>query len=217
MKIAASLVSAPLLDLRKTISELEDSGVDYLHFDLEDGVFVPEMNLGVKLIEEIRSITSLPFDVHLMMVNPEWIIPRLAGIGIDMLSFHYEATHYPRRVLRMVSDYGIKAGLAFNPKTVIPELNIYIPYIRFINILTTEPEINGGIFLPDVMGKIDQVKMMNKYENILVEVDGGMTIENSKLAVEKGVDVLVSGRGLFSEGNLRDNIFSMKHHTRNEG
>jgi len=208
IKISPSLVSTSLLDISDTIKQLEEINIDYLHFDIEDGVFVPEMNLGIKIIKDIRKCTSLPFDVHLMMVNPEWIIPELAKIGIELLSFHFEATRYPRRVLRIIDECGIHGGLAFNPKTAIPDLNQYSPYLHFVNILTTEPEMGGSPFLPDILKKVTYIQ--ENFKGIQCEVDGGITLDNYGEVINSGADIIVSGRGIFSNPNFQDNILQFR-------
>lgn len=204
IKISPSLVSISILNIADTIKRLEKIKIDYLHFDIEDGYFVREMNLGIKIIKDIRKFTTLPLDVHLMMVDPEWIIPELAKIGVNMLSFHFEATHYPRRVLKMIDKFGIHPGLAFNPKTSIPDLKQYNPYLHFVNVLTTEPELGGGVFLPDVLKKITFIK--ENFNDLECEVDGGITLDNYQEVINVGTDIIVSGRGIFSNANFEENI-----------
>ena len=204
VQISPSLVSASLLDLPAIIKRLEAIKIDYLHFDIEDGSFVREMNLGTKIIKGVQGFTTLPIDVHLMMVEPEWIIPVMAEMGVKLLSFHYEATQYPRRVLRMITEQGMQAGLAFNPKTAIPDLTQYHPYLHFVNILTTEPEIGGAVFLPEVVQKVSFIKQ--KFVDLLCEVDGGITLANYQQVIKAGADILVSGRGIFSNDRFEDTI-----------
>ncbi len=204
VQISPSLVSASLLDLPAIIKRLEAIKIDYLHFDIEDGSFVREMNLGTKIIKDVQGFTTLPADVHLMMVEPEWIIPVMAEMGVKLLSFHYEATQYPRRVLRMITEQGMQAGLAFNPKTAIPDLTQYQPYLHFANILTTEPEIGGAVFLPEVLQKVSFIKQ--NFVDLLCEVDGGITLANYQQVIKAGADILVSGRGIFSNDRFEDTI-----------
>ena len=137
IKIAPSIVSVPIFSIETVIQELNIAGADMIHFDVEDGCFVPAMNLGVKIIKDLRHLTDLPFDVHLMMVHPEWIIPIMADYGVNRLSVHYEACPYPRRTLKIIDDYGMKAGIAFNPKTSIPDLRFCLPYLSIVVLLTT--------------------------------------------------------------------------------
>lgn len=210
VKIAPSLASAPLTRLEELIKELEKSGADYLHFDLEDGNFVPMMSLGVNIIQALRPISSLPFDVHLMINNPEWLIPHLAEIGVEMVSVHFEACPYPRRTLGMIHGFGLQAGLAFNPKTPLPSLSHYSPFLKFVLILTTEPETEMCTYLPSVLQKVAEGRKQPGLEKLLWEVDGGFTPDNILDALQAGADIVVSGRGVFKNNKIAENIKRMK-------
>jgi len=208
IKIAPSLVSADLLAMEKVIKELEEAGADMIHFDIEDGVFVPVMNLGPKMVKNLRHLTDLPFDVHLMMVQPEWIIPVLAEYGVDRLSVHYEACPYPRRTLKKIHDNGMKAGLAFNPGTPIPDLRFCLDYLSFIVLLTTEPEEWAGEYLPTVLDKMRENKP--KYDGIEWVVDGGVGARNIHEIYTFGADTVVSGRAVFENNTIAKNLKEMK-------
>ena len=179
IKIAPSIASGPLTNLKTTISELEKAGATHIHFDIEDGSFVPVMNIGVKVIGELRPLSRLPFDVHLMMVNPEWLIPDLARMGADLVSVHYETCPYPRRTLRLITEHGMEAGLAFNPSTQIPNLEFCLPYLSFILVLTTEPEIGDCPFLPSVLKKLVDGKSRPEFDKISWVADGGISAKNA--------------------------------------
>jgi len=209
IKISPSIVAAPFLKLDKAISDLESGGADMVHFDIEDGCFVPVMNLGIKIIHELRPLTKLPFDVHLMMVNPEWIIPVMAEYGVNRLSIHYEACSYPRRILKKIASHNMKAGLAFNPKTGIPDLNFCLPYLSFILLLTTEPEEWTGDYLPSVLNKMRENK--EKYPDVEWVVDGGVNLDNIQEVYSAGADVVVSGRTVFGGGMVKENIHALKY------
>ena len=211
IKIAPSIASGPLTNLKATISELEKAGATHIHFDIEDGSFVPVMNIGVKVIGELRPLSRLPFDVHLMMVNPEWLIPDLARMGADLVSVHYEACPYPRRTLRLITEHGMSAGLAFNPTTPIPDLNFCLPYLSFIVILTTEPEIGDCPFLPATLEKINEGKSRPEFKEISWVADGGISVDNAKQVAEAGADMMVIGRGIFKEGKISNNIQDIKN------
>jgi ribulose-phosphate 3-epimerase len=210
MKISPSLAAAPLGHLARVVHELETAGADFIHFDLEDGSFVPVMTLGAKLIPELRPLTSLPFDVHLMMVNPEWILPELIQGGANRVSVHYEACAYPRRILRLISTLGASAGLAFNPSTAIPDLAYLQPYLSFIVILTTEPEIPDCPFLPEVLDKVRSGKQSEPLRGIEWVVDGGVTSGNISQIASAGADTVVVGRAVFRNGRISENMDSLR-------
>jgi ribulose-phosphate 3-epimerase len=210
IRISPSIVSAPMNCLQATLSLLEVSGADMLHFDLEDGSFVPVMNLGTKIIAGLRPLTQLPFDVHLMMVNPEWLIPELAQMGVQRVSVHYEACEYPRRTLGLIHQHGMEAGLAFNPKTQIPQLDFCRPFLSFMVVLTTEPEATDCSYLPGVLDKVRVGKERPDLQGIEWVVDGGVSAENAAEIARAGADVLVVGRGVFQNGEVGENIRAIR-------
>lgn len=206
IKIAPSIASGPLTNLKDTIQELDRAGASIIHFDIEDGHFVPVMNIGLKVIKELRPLSRLPFDVHLMVQDPEWLIPELAAMGVNHVSVHFEACPYPRRTLRLISEAGMRAGLAFNPKTPIPDLAFCLPYLSFVVILTTEPEHRDCPFLPDVLEKISEGMLQEGLEGITWVADGGITKDNVVQVVNSGADQLVIGRGIYKDGRIKENM-----------
>jgi len=205
------MASASFGCLQKTVREIEKAGVDYIHFDIEDGVFVPIMNLGTKIINDLRLLTNLPFDVHLMMVNPEWIIPQLKSYGIDRVSFHHEATQYPRRLLKKIFELGMKGGIALNPKTSIPDIRYLQPYLSFVVLLTTEPEGENCPFLPSVLSKMEILKQMDEKKELEYVVDGGISKENVGDVIKVGADFIVVGRSAFKDGRVIENIEELRN------
>lgn len=210
VRIAPSLASAPMGNLNKVIADLESAGADYVHFDIEDGSFTPVMTLGTKIIKDLRGLTRLPFDVHLMMVNPEWILPDLVAYGANRISVHLEACPYPRRVLRQIVSLGAQAGLAFNPVTPLPDLTYLSPYLSFIVLLSTEPEVPDSPFLPEVLDKVRQRKQHPYPERIEWVVDGGVTADNLSLVTKAGADTVVVGRAVFKEGKISKNMAALR-------
>jgi len=208
--ISPSMAAAPMDRLGQVILELEKAGADSIHFDIEDGSFVPVMTLGTRIIRDLRPLTRLPFDVHLMMVNPEWILPELVAHGANRISVHYEACPYPRRVLRQIVSLGAQAGIAFNPATPLPDLAYLSPYLSFVVILTTEPEIPDCPFLPEVLDKVREGRQVQGQEGIEWVVDGGVTAENLSHIVEAGADTVVVGRAVFSEGKIFENMAALR-------
>jgi len=210
LRISPSLAAAPLDRLGQVVLALEKGGADYIHFDIEDGSFVPVMTLGTKIITDLRSFTQLPFDVHLMMVNPEWILPELVQSGADRVSVHYEACPYPRRVLRQIVSLGATAGIAFNPATSIPDLAYLSPYLSFVVVLTTEPEIPDCPFLPEVLEKVRKGKQVQSLERIEWVVDGGINAENISQVLDAGADTVVIGRSVFKEDKISENMAALR-------
>ena len=196
--------------LGQVILELEKAGADSIHFDIEDGSFVPVMTLGTRIIRDLRPLTRLPFDVHLMMVTPEWILPELVAHGVNRISVHYEACPYPRRVLRQIVSMGAQAGIAFNPATPLPDLAYLSPYLSFVVILTTEPEIPDCPFLPKVLEKVREGRQVQGQERIEWVVDGGVTAENLSHIVEAGANTVVVGRAVFIEGKIFENMAALR-------
>lgn len=206
VKISPSLAAAPTDRLGQVVAELALAGADYVHIDIEDGSFVPVMTLGTKLIPDLRPKTDLPFDVHLMMVNPEWILPQLAGDGADRVSVHLEACPYPRRTLKQIHQLGMVPGMALNPITPLPDLSYLFPYLQFVILLSTEPEDEGCPFLPEVLEKLRQGKKIPEYQNIEWVVDGGIGEGNLAEVVRAGADTVVIGRAAFAGGSVSENL-----------
>lgn len=211
VKIAPSLAAAPLHRLQQVLQELESAGADQIHFDLEDGSFVPMMTLGAKLIPDLRLYSELPFDVHLMMVNPEWILPEIIRGGANRVSVHYEACAYPRRVLRQISSLGALPGIAFNPGTSIPDVSFLFPYLSFIVVLTTEPEVPDCPFLPEALEKVRRGKQDETMKGIEWVVDGGINIDNISQVRSAGADTLVIGRSVLKDGKIAQNMASLRN------
>lgn len=168
------------------------------------------MTLGTKLIQDLRRLSSLPFDVHLMMVDPEWILPKLIELGADRISVHYEACRYPRRVLRQISDLGAAGGLAFNPATPLPNLEYLAPYLSFLVILTTEPEGPDCPYLPEVLRKLEDKVEDPFLKSLEWIVDGGISPENIQEVIQAGADTVVVGRAAFAGGKIEENIAALR-------
>ncbi len=213
VRLVPSLASAPMAHLAQVVADLERMGVEMLHFDLEDGHFVPLMTLGTRLIGELRPLTALPFDVHLMVDNPDVLIPEVAALGADTISIHYEACPYPRRTLRQIKELGKQAGLAFNPKTSLPPLEYLLPHLDFILILTTEPELPDCPFLPQILSKVRAAAVFAREHGLALGVtaDGGIGPENITEVVEAGANTIVAGRSIFQGGEITANVQRLRH------
>lgn len=210
MRIAPSLAAAPLDRLGDVIRLLDQADADFIHFDFEDGVFVPVMTLGTKILADLRPLTRRPFDVHLMMIQPEWIVPQLVRDGAERISVHLEACPYPRRTLRLIAEAGATAGLALNPVTPLPDLAMLRPYLSFIVILTTEPEVPDPVFLPSVLEKVRRGRRLPEAAGLEWVVDGGLNAENLPQAAQAGADIVVIGRSVFRDGDVAGNLARLR-------
>ncbi len=212
IRLAPSLAAAPMGHLAQVVADLEAAGADALHFDLEDGQFVPVMTLGTRLIGELRPLTRLPFDVHLMVHTPEAILPEIAALGADSIAFHWEATGYPRRVLRQIRELGKRAGLAFNPATPLPDLTYLLPHLDYVILLTTEPETPDCPYLPPVLEKVRQAAAFARAHrpDLGVCADGGIGEGNIAQAAAAGANWIVCGRAAFAGGAIAGNLARLR-------
>ena len=211
-RLSASLAAAPLTELKETVAVLERAGVEMLHFDIEDGIFVPDLTLGTKMLSDLRALSGLTFDVHLSVIHPERLIPDIASKGADRIAVHWEACEYPLRTLEMIREAGSKAGLAFNPKTPIPELDYLLSTLDYVQVLSTEPVRGQSLFIPEMLDKISRNKPLYDHAGLEWVIDGGILPENAGMAVQKGADVLVIGRSIFEAGKILENVKNLKAH-----
>jgi ribulose-phosphate 3-epimerase len=166
--------------------------------------------VGTRIIGELRPLTRLPFDVHLMMRSPEWIIPEVVALGANWVSVHFEACPYPHRTLRLIRQRGARAGLAFNPKTPLPDLSYLYRYLDFVLILTTEPEYPDADFLPEVLGKVRDGRRIHGRRNLDWAVDRGITVENVGQGIRAGANVVVCGRSVFHDGAIAQSMAALR-------
>lgn len=196
LAVAASIAAAPLLALGDELERLRSAGVDSIHIDIEDGVFVPEMNLGLRVLEEVVRWGRLPVDVHLMVTDPERLLRRLGALNVSSIAIHAEAVAYPRRVLRMITEMGCAAGLAFNPATSPQNLEYLAPFLEHVLLLTSEPESGGAEFLDAVAAMCAELVPRAAVLGARVVVDGGVRQDNAAPLRESGVHTVVVGRAL---------------------
>ena len=202
-KILPSILSADFANLERDIKELEEIGIDMFHIDVMDGNFVPNISFGFPVIESIRSKTNKIFDCHLMIANPENYVERFCQVGCDMVSFHIEATNYADRVIQVIKNCGKKAGIVLNPQTPIEQVKYLLSKLDYVLIMTVNPGFGGQKFIPEMLTKIEELNSIRKDKNydFLIQVDGGVNTETSKLCRDKGADLLVCGSFLFGAEN----------------
>lgn len=189
IKIAPSILSADFSKLGEEIKDVEKGGADYIHVDVMDGHFVPNITIGPLIVEAIRPITSLPLDVHLMIENPDNYIPTFAQAGADIITVHVEACPHLHRTIQLIKSHGIKAGVVLNPHTPVSVIEHVLEDIDMVLLMTVNPGFGGQKFIHSVLPKIKQVADMVKERNLEVEieVDGGVNAETARLCVEGGL------------------------------
>ena len=205
IKIAPSLLSASLLELEDEIESLQDCGADFLHYDIMDGIFAPNIALGFKLLEDISSKFKIPLDVHFMIIEPAQYIERAIKCGAARLSFHIEARGGIEANIKLIKSLGVKAGLAIRPDTKIETLFPYIKDLDFVIVMGVMPGYSGQKFIPETTEKIKKLAGYIKNNNLKTEIefDGGLTEDNAMEIKQAGAEVLVTGNTFFQSRNRK--------------
>ena len=204
--IAPSLLAADFSKLKEEITEVEKLGAEYLHLDVMDGNFVPNISFGAPVISSLRKHSNLVFDVHLMVNEPDYLIKDFAEFS-DIITIHAEATKHLNGTIQLIKSFGKKVGVALNPSTSLDVIKYDLDNIDMVLIMTVNPGFGGQKFIPEMIQKIKDLRKINK--NIDIEVDGGINAETAKLVKEAGANVLVAGSYIFS-GNYKEKIESLK-------
>lgn len=211
--IAPSVLSSDFSRLGEELVALEAAGADWIHLDVMDGHFVPNITFGPPIVKAMRRHTGLPFDVHLMITPADPFIAAFAEAGADCISVHVEAGPHIHRSLQLIRSLGKKAGVVLNPATEVDRLDFILDDIDYILLMTVNPGFGGQSFIPAMMDKIRRVKARIGDRPILIEVDGGVTASNAGALADAGVDVMVAGTAVFKGGNeaaYRDNIQALR-------
>ncbi len=204
--LAPSLLSADFLHLEKDINTLNETPVPWLHCDVMDGRFVPNISFGVPVVRAIRKATDKFLDVHLMIVEPEKYVEAFAKAGADGISFHYEATPHSDRLLRKIKTLGLKAGIAINPGTPVNVLEQVLHIADYILVMSVNPGFGGQKFIEYTYDKIKKLRKEIGDRNVLIEVDGGVNINNTTKLIQAGADILVAGSAVFKTKDIRSKI-----------
>lgn len=213
IKIAPSILSANFARLGEEIKDVERGGADYIHVDVMDGHFVPNITIGPLIVEAIRPVTNLPLDVHLMIENPDQYIGTFAKAGADLLSVHVEACHHLHRTIQHIKSEDMKAGVVLNPHTPVSMIEHVIEDVDLVLFMTVNPGFGGQSFLHSVLPKIKQIAAIveKRKLNVEIEVDGGVNIETAKLCIEAGANVLVAGSAIYNQKDRSQAIANIRN------
>lgn len=208
IKISPSILGADFTNLGNEVNQVEEAGAEFLHIDIMDGHFVPNITFGPDQIKQLKDKTNLPLDVHLMIDRVDEYIPRFAPFS-DIITVHAESVIHLQRSLALIKSYGIKCGVALNPSTPLTALEYVLDDIDMVLIMTVNPGFGGGKFVPVCMEKIFQARKMVGDRDIMIEIDGGVNLSNAKECAQSGADVFVVGSYAFN-GNVKENIKKLR-------
>lgn len=212
IKVAPSILSADFSRLAEEVKLVEQGGADLLHIDVMDGHFVPNITLGPPIISCLKGKTSLPFDVHLMIENPERYVDEFIKAGADIITVHVESTVHLHRLVNYIKNKGIKPGVALNPSTPLDTIKYVLDDIYLVLVMSVNPGFGGQKFIPPMLEKISELKsILNKTNpEILIEVDGGINENNASTIAQAGADILVAGSAIYNSENPEEVIRKLK-------
>lgn len=204
MILSPSLLAADFTNLGSDVAKVEKAGAQYLHLDVMDGVFVPNISFGIPVIESLRKCSNLFFDVHLMIKKPENYIEKFVNAGADLVTFHIEATEKPDECIEMIKSFGKKVGIAISPKTPAEAVYPYVDKVDMILCMTVEPGYGGQKYMPEIESKVSAIRKVVG-EKVDIEVDGGIGAANVHLPIKAGANVIVAGTAVF-KGDIEQNV-----------
>ena len=205
--IAPSILSADFAKLGQEVRDVEKAGADWIHVDVMDGHFVPNITIGPLVVKAIRPVTKLPLDVHLMIKNPERHIESFAKAGSDIITFHCEVEEDPKEIIKLIRYYKKKVGISIKPKTELKSIESVLPMVDMVLIMTVEPGFGGQEFILDCLPKIEEVRSIFKKD---IEVDGGINEKTARDVVASGANILVAGTSVFGEKDYAQAIKKLR-------
>ncbi|MGN0818963.1 MAG: ribulose-phosphate 3-epimerase [Christensenellaceae bacterium] len=214
IKIAPSILSADFSKMGEEVKKLEECGADIIHCDVMDGVFVPNITFGIKMVADVRKITKLPLDCHLMIVNPEKYVEAFAKAGADYITVHYEATgEKTSEVLKLIRSFGVKCGVVINPDTCAEKIKDVVSLCDMVLVMSVFPGFGGQKFIPT---SVDELKKVRSYidesnPSCRLEIDGGVTEENVSVVKSAGADTIVAGSTVFKASDMAKTIYNLKN------
>src|SRR5690625_2584973 len=216
VKIAPSILSADCANLAAEITDVDQGGSDYIHVDVMDGHFVPNITIGPLIVEAIKPVTNLPLDVHLMIENPERYIEQFANAGATYISVHQETCVHLHRVIQQIKSFNVKAGVALNPATPASFIKDILHELDLVVVMTVNPGFGGQAFIHEVVNKIKQLNDWRAQRNLsfAIEIDGGVNVDTAKLCTDAGADILVAGSAVFNEKDRHQAITSIRDATK---
>lgn len=212
MKISPSILSADFCRLGDEVRALEKAGADYIHVDVMDGHFVPNLTIGPAIVKAVRRCTSLPLDVHLMIERPDDFLSDFAKAGANILTVHVEAVTHLHRTLSEIKKYGMRAGVSLNPSTPVCLIEPALDYADLVLVMSVNPGFGGQELIPEVLPKIKEIRRLitRKGRPVELEVDGGIKVDNIGAVADAGADVFVSGSGIFGTPDYAKTIAAMR-------
>lgn len=209
--VSPSILSADFANLERDIKRVESAGADWIHVDVMDGHFVPNITIGVPVVKSIREVTDLPLDVHLMIENPEKYVEPFAKAGSDIITFHYEAVEENNieKLISYIKSFGIQAGMSIKPKTSPDKILKYLNNLDMLLVMTVEPGFGGQSFMEDCAEKITTIKA-NAPQGLIIQVDGGINDKTAKICTKYGATSLVAGSFIYKAQDIKNAIDSLR-------